>query len=152
MGASATSGIMIGVCMFGEWGPCSVQRVGLEFEFTFGFAVNVGCVCVCVWSISGPHAFGFGLRFSGIGLLVGVGAAIQNWNRHVLQVLGSIWNSIRIRMQSRLGIEAVPQICNYILLPGPSLGAHCFWAWGSGFGFRAPLFGHLPSGLIAPHS
>ena len=67
--------MVIGVCAFDEWGPYSVQRVGLEFEFTFGFPVSVGCVCVCVcvWVASGPHAFGFGLRFSGIGLLVGVG-------------------------------------------------------------------------------
>ena len=71
MGASATSGIMIGVCMFGEWGPCSVQRVGLEFEFTFGFAVNVGCVCVCLEHIGAPcfwiRAPLFGHRASGWG-------------------------------------------------------------------------------------
>ena len=52
------------------------------FQIAFGVCVCVFvcvfvcvclCVCVCVWVASGPHAFGFGLRFSGIGLLVGVG-------------------------------------------------------------------------------
>ncbi len=65
---------MIGVCMFDEWGPCSIQRVGLEFESTFGFAVSVGCVCVCVFgAYRGPMLLDWGSAFRASGLWLGFG-------------------------------------------------------------------------------